>query len=207
VRCIYSSRRLGVVAARLSLRALYSKCYRTYSRYTCRIPQCSSPMGIISVPFPTVVQLLIGKPFSCTSDGSVRFLREGSFGWALSLNDGDKLAHCSGPVFGSKPTSYRAEGYGLLPMIRFLIRLSEYCVNTQALNHCRMASDNSSLVDNVLDRQQPSQLLDELDPNAPDRSLHHMARAQPALVSDWDILNEIRVSLPQLPTTPTIQWV
>jgi hypothetical protein len=70
-----------------------------------------------------------------------------------------------------------------------------------------MASGNSSLVDIVMDRQQPSQLLDEMDPNAPDRSLHHMAHTQPALVSDWDILNEIRVSLPQLPMTPAIQWV
>jgi hypothetical protein len=34
-----------------------------------------------------------------------------------------------------------------------------------------------------------------------------MARAQPALVSDWDVLNEIRVSLPLLSMTPDIQWV
>jgi hypothetical protein len=58
------------------------------------------------------LQFMIAKPFSCTSDGSVQFLRERSFSWALSLNDGHKLAHCSGPVYGLKPTSYRAEGYG-----------------------------------------------------------------------------------------------
>lgn len=157
-------------------------------------------------PF-TLLDYLISEPFSCTSDGSVRFLREGSFGWALSLNNNTNLAHCSGPVFGSKPTSYRAEGYGLLSMIRFLIRLADYCQCRDNMNKCNMASDNLSLVDNVIARQLPSQLVDSMDPNAPDRSLHHMAQAQPSLVSDWDILNEIRLSLPLLHTTPKIKWV
>lgn len=157
-------------------------------------------------PF-SMIEDLVKFPFACTSDGSVRFKAEGSFGWALSLANNTNLAHCSGPVFGSKPTSYRAEGYGLLSMIRFIIRLSEYCSNLKPLNKSRMASDNSSLVDTVTSRQLPSALVDSLDPDSADRSLHYMAQAQTSLVSDWDILNEIRVSLPELPMTPKILWV
>ena len=44
----------------------------------------------------------------------------------LSSANGDRLVQCSGPVFGYKPTSYRAEGYGLLFILRFLLRLEEY---------------------------------------------------------------------------------
>jgi hypothetical protein len=109
------------------------------------------------------------NPFSRTSDGSAGFLREGSFGWAMSLNNKNAIAHCSCPVYGSKPASYQAEqGYGLFSMIQILIRLSKNGLNTHALNKCCMASDNSSLVDTVIERQLPTKLLEDMDPNGPD---------------------------------------
>ena len=151
-------------------------------------------------------QLLEGLqqlPFSCTSDGSVRYQREGSFGWALSFQNGDRPVHCSGPVYGFKPTSYRAEGYGLLSMIRFLLCLSEYCGNTQPLHAFKMASDNSSLVDNAIAFQADNYSLDI--PLA--EPLDYQRAAQHTLVSDWDVLNEIRLSLPLLLGQPTILWV
>lgn len=146
---------------------------------------------------------LLNLPFSCTSDGSVRYKTQGSFGWALSFDDGSKPVHCSGPVYGTRPTSYRAEGYGLLSMTRFLICLSEYCNNTQQMQPFRMASDNISLVDNATEYQQE----DTDIPSFTDEPLEYQKAAQFTLVSDWDILNEIRMSLPLLLGKPRILWV
>jgi hypothetical protein len=105
---------------------------------------------------------LLQLPFSCTSDGSVCYQREGSFGWAfLSFQNGDRPVHCSGPVYGFKPTSYRAKGYaGLLSMIRFLRCLPEYCGNIQPLHAFKMTSDNTSLVDNAIAFQADNPSLD-----------------------------------------------
>jgi hypothetical protein len=60
------------------------------------------------------------------SDGSVRFLTQGSFGWTLSTDQGIQAATSMGPARGPRPSSYRAKGYGLLSILRFLIFLSEY---------------------------------------------------------------------------------
>jgi hypothetical protein len=35
------------------------------------------------------------------------------------------LAKCNGPIFGAKISSYRSEAYGILSVLRFLLRLSQ----------------------------------------------------------------------------------
>jgi hypothetical protein len=60
------------------------------------------------------------------SDGSVRSDR-GAFGWCLSQSDGRSLVTGMGPAQGMAPSSYRAEGYGMLAILRFIVRLCEFC--------------------------------------------------------------------------------
>jgi hypothetical protein len=60
------------------------------------------------------------------SDGSVRYHTEGSFGWVISSEHGERVAQGMGPVRSPRPTSYRAEASGLLSLLRFLLRVSEF---------------------------------------------------------------------------------
>jgi hypothetical protein len=53
------------------------------------------------------------------SDGGARD-DHGSFGWVLGLQNGTRLAHGFGSVFGHEPRSYRAEGYGAKAAALFL---------------------------------------------------------------------------------------
>jgi hypothetical protein len=47
------------------------------------------------------------------SDGSVQE-HTASYGWILATAGGIRLIRCNGPAYGYRPTSFRAEGYGLL---------------------------------------------------------------------------------------------
>jgi hypothetical protein len=59
------------------------------------------------------------------SDGS-ELAQHMTFGWALCLTDGTRLALCSGPAFG-KGSSHRAKATGMLSGARFLYHLTQYC--------------------------------------------------------------------------------
>ena len=48
--------------------------------------------------------------FRAVSDGSAWFQTQGSFGWILSSDTGERLAIGMGPASGNKPNSYRSEG-------------------------------------------------------------------------------------------------
>jgi hypothetical protein len=50
---------------------------------------------------------------------------KGSFAWLISDSIGNTLVQCMGPVFGAGVTSFRAEGYGILSLLRFLLRLRQ----------------------------------------------------------------------------------
>ena len=76
-----------------------------------------------------------GDPFTFTSqfnpqsppqeeatDGSV-LNQQGTFGWRISTDTGTHLVTCNGPLYGYTPTSYHAECYGLLSLLRFLLQL------------------------------------------------------------------------------------
>jgi hypothetical protein len=155
-----------------------------------------------------MVSLLISNSFLSTSDGSVKFSHHASFGWSLSLPNGRRLATCSRPAYGAKPTSYQAEGYGMLSLLCFLLCLFQYCNTMQAVDGI-IACDNLSLINRVLNYQSPfptTALLDEewtpFD-SSPTTTSNRSSSA--TLAPNWDVLNEIRHSLHELPFCPTFQ--
>ena len=75
---------------------------------------------------PNTLCNMLSHGIEAASDGSVRFETQGAFGWMLSNDPGERLASGMGPARGYRPTSYRAEGYGILSLLRFLIQVSEY---------------------------------------------------------------------------------
>lgn len=76
----------------------------------------------------------ISSPSIVACDGSVNSHEAGSFGWAFSDLEGHRKAIGSGPVRGSRITSYRAEGYSILSVTRFLHRLQEHTRSPQRMD-------------------------------------------------------------------------
>jgi hypothetical protein len=74
---------------------------------------------------PNALCEALSSGFRAASDGSVRLMTQGSFGWVLSTDNGHQLATGMGPARGPRPASYRAEGYGLLSILQFLIRVAD----------------------------------------------------------------------------------
>jgi hypothetical protein len=104
-----------------------------------------------------------------------------TFGWIISLPDGTRLARCSGPAFGPYGSSFRAEAYGFLSVSRFLFRLHEFC--GIQLEWCiQLMTDNLGLITRL------EKFLPYPDP-FPNVTL------QP----DWDVTNEILVTLKAMP--------
>jgi hypothetical protein len=112
------------------------------------------------------------------SDGSA-FDLSMSFGWTMSLLSGTRLATCAGPAHGSKQSSFRAEGYGLLSITRFLHHLFEFC-------HCKPEWNLQLSCDNdpLLKRINAARPFTTCFPNS-------------TLDADWDIVNMIVRTLDQ----------
>jgi len=109
---------------------------------------------------------------------------KGSFAWVISTSEGEILAQCHGPVFGAKLSSYRAEAYGILSVLRFLLRLKQLrrSANGEAnelLSHT-LVCDNRSIILRINQLQQWRRIY----PNA-------------TMESEWDVLVEIRETLQQ----------
>lgn len=156
--------------------------------------------------FSVVTSLLAG--FVAASDGSVRYKTDGSFGWIISAIDGARLVSNYGPVRGAFPTSYRAEAYGLLSLLRFIVRALEYCqVIAPPDWKWTATSDNLSLVDVIngstddgisqvhlhdwtkWDATRPDH---EDDDNAAATAALDNDQPNPTLEPDWDVLHEIQ---------------
>jgi hypothetical protein len=103
-----------------------------------------------------------------------------TFGWVIALPTGRRLARCAGPAFGLYGSSFRAEGYGLLSVVRFLVRLQTFCAQTPTW-HIQLMTDNEGL----LTRVTTSLPFLEPFPNV-------------TLQANWDVTNEIIHSLRQL---------
>ncbi len=121
------------------------------------------------------------------SDGSVRGDR-GAFGWCISKSDGQRLTTGMGPAQGMAPSSYRAEGYGMLAILRFLVRLCEFCGSPPL--GTEMFCDNLALVNRVTKRLRCTQWY----PNE-------------TITSDWDIVQAIVSTLQLFPKCPDIKHV
>jgi hypothetical protein len=120
-----------------------------------------------------------------TSDGSDN-AGAMTFGWILSLSNGQRLARCSGPAYGPFGS---AKGYGFLLVSRFLLRLHEYCGVTPSW-HVKMMTDNLGLITWL----KKSLLHLEPFPNI-------------TLLSDWDVTNEIVCTLHTMTIQPTLEHV
>jgi hypothetical protein len=138
-----------------------------------------------------IVRYLAEETFLGVSDGAEKY-KCAAFGWMTSRSNGHRLVRCTGPVYGADPSSFRAEGYGFLSMLRFLLRLAEYC-DTPQLYECTLASDNLDLITRI--KESGSTVL-------------HPALSL-SLAPDWDIVNEIEIACEQLQIQhpPTIQLV
>ena len=78
-----------------------------------------------------IVTTALEQGFRVVSDGSVKEAHgNGSFGWVLSSTRGERIISGAGPAKGRALHSYRAEAYGLLSVMRFLIQYREYTRST-----------------------------------------------------------------------------
>jgi hypothetical protein len=156
--------------------------------------------------------------FLAAGDGSVRHSHYGAFGWIISTPKGVRLVRANGPVRGYRPTSYRAEGYGTLSVLRFVANLILYCQEGAILSQWEVTSDNISLV-NQINGHDDEDSMDRTSAQAPHDwsvwhavSPHDIEEVSPlfwatseqsttniTLNPDWDILNEIRWSIAHTP--------
>ncbi len=125
-------------------------------------------------------------------DGSVRFETQGAFGWALSTDQGVQAATGMGPVRGPRPTSYRAEAYGLLSILRFLIRIAEFTGKVDPWMGI-LATDSQSVLKTLGGGDQKFLAADE-----PVR-IDGTTVVLDVLCPEWDILIEIQGALEQMP--------
>jgi exonuclease III len=135
-----------------------------------------------------IIQILNQAPFRTGTDGSV-IKESATFGVVTATAAGRRLFTIRGAAPGSRPQSFRAEGYGGLAVVRFLIRLTHYTgINlTQPFQHFL---DNTSVITRVskaLKRPWTS-------PNL-------------TLAPEWDLIELIKTSYQELDHPADIKWV
>ena len=127
------------------------------------------------------------------SDGSVRKETQGAFGWSMRNEHNITVASGMGPARGGGTmTSYRAEAYGMLAILRFLIRMAEFTEMTFPWTGV-IGTDSQSLLDTLFGKDETRLKRDRDEPV-------NMEGAQVVLnctCPDWDILIEIQESLSQ----------
>jgi hypothetical protein len=141
------------------------------------------------VPFDEVLTHLTTDEFIWgASDGSVRG-SQGTFGWALATETGTKLVEGMGPAFGSSMDSYRAEGFGVLSIMAFLLNTHKF--TGVPLAPLQTTSDNKALVETL-------------------HCLRHRIRPQfpsDTLAPSWDVLQKITDSFLENPSSISLSWV
>jgi hypothetical protein len=140
---------------------------------------CYDLIDIISANPPDEDQYL-DIQLLAISDGSA-FDKSMSFGWSMSLLSGQRLATCAGPVPGSKQSSFRAEGYGLLSITRFIHHLFIFC-GVRPEWKIQLSSDNDPLIQRIATTRPYTQCF----PNS-------------TLEADWDVVHMIVRTLQDLP--------
>lgn len=109
---------------------------------------------------PNALCAALSLGFKAASDGSVRFTTQGAFGWVLSTDQGFQAATGMGPARGPRPTSYRAEGYGILSILRFLIRVAEFSGQVDAWRGV-LVTDSQSVLKTLGGGDKPFDATDE----------------------------------------------
>jgi ribonuclease HI len=114
------------------------------------------------------------------SDGSVN-TKEGAYGWIFATNTGAELARGGGRIPTQRCSSYRAEAYGMLSLLRFLHHVSQN-LKVFDLAAMQISTDSQSLVTKVTQYLQ----FDHYYPNT-------------TLEPDWDVLQIICRTIRSLP--------
>lgn len=141
---------------------------------------------------PTTICEILSQGLRAASDGSVRISTQGAYGWALCNAQGDKVATGMGPARGPRPSSYRAEAYGLLSILRFLIRIAEFTKQTTPWKGI-LATDSQSVLKTL--GGSDNQFAEKDEPVNIDGNQVVLD----VLCPDWDILIEIQHALRDLP--------
>jgi hypothetical protein len=121
------------------------------------------------------------------SDGS-ELAQHMTFGWVLCLNDGTRLALCSGPAFG-KGSSHRAEATGMLSGARFLYHLTQFCAQP-ITRPTTFTTDNRGLLTRIRQRNE---------------YITNFATA--TLAPDWDLVEDLHRALSHFPLPPEFAHV
>jgi len=95
------------------------------------------------VPCHKALHIVCTEPLLFANDGGAASPKA-SFGWVLSTNQGQRLLHVSGPAHGAHSNSHRAEGCGILSVMRFLFRVQKFV--TGMLSDSGLCCDNKSMV-------------------------------------------------------------
>ena len=128
------------------------------------------------------------------SDGSVRHDTQGAFGWSMRNEFNNTVASGMGPARGGGTmTSYRAEAYGMLAILRFLIRLAEFTEMSYQWTGI-IGTDSQSLLDTLCGKDETRLERDRDEPINMTGTTVVLDCACP----DWDILIEIQDSLSKL---------
>ena len=133
------------------------------------------------VPYHEVLHIVCTEPIMFASDGGAASPKA-SFGWVLSTNQGQSLLHVSGHAYGAHSNSYRAEGYGILSVMRFIFQVQSFVTGT--LSESRLCCDNKSMV--ASSHEVPAEW--KRTPNS-------------TQASDYDVLAEIWATRDLLPVT------
>lgn len=148
---------------------------------------------------PFTVSDVLSHGVCAVSDGSVWTDNHGSYGWMISSDLGDRVARGMGPARGAKVDSYRAEAYGMLAILCFLRRLSEFTTQMEPWRGI-LATDSQSLLETITVKP-----LDE----ATDGTLYNkLKRVKDLDVKgpEWDLLSSILTELHRCPGI-TLQYV
>ena len=159
----------------------------SFSEYIDRLPEWERELlqflELASDAF--TVGLAISYGIRAVSDGSVWNDNQGAFGWTLSTDQGDRMARCMGPARGVNIDSYRAEAYGMLSILCFLKRLTEFIGQGDEW-HGIIATDSQSLLDTIMDGKYKHATTDE-----PQACAVKPLQYLDVMAPDWDITSRI----------------
>lgn len=137
----------------------------------------------------TIIQHLNEGKFKVATDGSVITV-SGTFGYVCVSHNGVRLFRGRGPAPGSRPQSFRAEGYGALAIYRLLFRLAQYTGSP-------ITSEFSHLIDST-------SVIKRIEKHS--KWKYHVPNA--TMAPEWDLIEMIVQSRARLTdTTSKLVWV
>ena len=145
---------------------------------------------------PRSIGVALDHGIRAVSDGSEWYRTQGSFGWAMSDDAGNRVATGTGPARSQTPYSYRSESYGMLALLCFLKRLAEFTEQWEPW-HGTVATDSQSLIDTLYGKTPPS-MQDPYGTTHRDRTSLMTVVLDP-LIAEWDVIVSIQILLREMP--------